>query len=472
MRGIIISTIFIAVFSICSYSQNISDVLENAISSVVTVAVYQEQDVYRILGFDEEKTRGENIDVAYDKLLDISDAAGSGSGFIISKNGKKYVITNAHVIETASDLPGSIYVYSINRNKYEVKIVGGDSFYDIAVLEFIDQPGKEVTTIDWRKTDLRLGEQVYAIGNPLGKYPYSVSEGIISGLNRIREGVTGKFGFLQTTATLIWGNSGGPLIDTNGKVVGINSQIEIVEQGYQTYIQPQINFALEAQISKRLVDDIIDNHGFVKRAYIGVELSQTYYYNDYWGTYYTNDSIPIITGIVKGSPAEAKLAGKVGYKILKINGNEVRSTEEALGEFEKTLPSENLEFVITNGVKEEKINIKSAELQPQNLADLAKYVMSQSNMGSLFTGEDGIYVKMPEKVGNYRVMSAGITFENYQQMWKVKNLTDFGAALRFAGLYGVLDFYVINSEDYTEDLEYNRIVFSGEEYTYKITLWY
>jgi S1-C subfamily serine protease len=143
------------------------------------------------------------------------------------KNGTKYVITNAHVIENALDEEGSIYVYSINRTKYEVKVLGGDSFYDIAVLEFVDTPGPEITTVKFKTEEPRLGEPVYAIGNPLGEYPYSVTDGIISAKNRVRGCYTGKFGFLQTTATVIWGNSSGPLVDAKGDVAGINSQISL-----------------------------------------------------------------------------------------------------------------------------------------------------------------------------------------------------------------------------------------------------
>ncbi|MDX5320203.1 MAG: trypsin-like peptidase domain-containing protein, partial [Bacteroidota bacterium] len=249
-------------------AQHAPDMLEKAISSVVTVAVYKTEDVKQALGY-----RGIS-DKAYEKVLDLSDSKSSGSGFVIERNGKKYVITNAHVIEHASTDADALYVYSIDRTKYQVKVVGGDSFYDLAVLEFITPPGKEIEVIDFRKEDARIGEQVYAIGNPLGEYPYTVTDGIISAKNRVRGGITGKFGFLQSTATVIWGNSGGPLVDAQGKVLGINSQIAFAKRGGTQIWQPQINFALEAEISNRLINDILSNNGLVKRAWLGLEVVQ------------------------------------------------------------------------------------------------------------------------------------------------------------------------------------------------------
>ncbi|MCD4683584.1 MAG: S1C family serine protease, partial [Bacteroidales bacterium] len=307
MKKIILYSLVSLVFlATNSQGQNIPDMLENAIGAVVTVGVHKTDVVKRQLGF-----RGESApDMAYEEALNLAEVASSGSGFIIEKNGKLYVVTNAHVVENASADPGSIYVYTVNRSQYEVKVVGGDSFYDIAVLEFVDKPGGEISTIKFRSTEARIGEKVYAIGNPLGEYPYTVTDGIISAKNRVRGGMTGKFGFLQTTATLIWGNSGGPLVDEHGKVVGVNSQIAFADtpDGGQI-LQSQINFALEAELSERLIDDILAYDGRVRRAYLGIELSQKYEYS-YDGYDYSlisEDELPVISGIIPGSPAYASL---------------------------------------------------------------------------------------------------------------------------------------------------------------------
>ncbi|MEI6050972.1 MAG: trypsin-like peptidase domain-containing protein, partial [Bacteroidota bacterium] len=206
-----------------SYSQTISDVIEKSLPAVVTIAIYKTQDDKQLLGF-----KGQPSDVAYEKALDITGAEGSGSGFVIEKAGKKYVVTNAHVIDNASAMRGSLYAYSINQKKYEMKVVGGDIIFDIAVLEFSTPPGTELGVLAFETAEPRVGETVYAIGNPLAEFPYSVVDGIISAKNRTTKTGSvfqGKFGYIQTTATLIWGNSGGPLINTKGNVIGINSQL-------------------------------------------------------------------------------------------------------------------------------------------------------------------------------------------------------------------------------------------------------
>ncbi len=157
---------------------------------------------------------------------------------------KKYVITNAHVISSASPGKGNITVFSINRDKYDMEVIGGDSFYDLAILAFITPPGPELTTMAFRQDEIRIGEPVYAIGNPMGIFPYSISDGIISAKNRVRNAApTGRMGFLQSTASVFQGNSGEPLIDMKGLVVGINSQLFATDFAGQPEVLSQINFA-------------------------------------------------------------------------------------------------------------------------------------------------------------------------------------------------------------------------------------
>jgi len=284
-----------------------ADMLENAIGAVVTVAVYKTEKDNKALGFRGEQ---DNADKAYKKVLDLGKTKVSGSGFVVEKNGKKYVITNAHVVESASEKAKSIYVFSIDRTKYEVKIVGGDTYFDFAVLEFITPPGKEIETIKFTSK---------------GEYPYTVPDGIISAKNRVRNGITGKFGFLQSTATVIWGNSGGPLVNQKGEVVGINSQIAFAPRGETPLWQPQINFALEHEICLRLLDDVVTNNGLIRRAYIGLQVMQAYDYEE-WMTWFggspwvKRDTLPVIKNTIFGSPAFAVLANKVGAQIFSVIG--------------------------------------------------------------------------------------------------------------------------------------------------------
>ncbi|MCK9612433.1 MAG: S1C family serine protease [Bacteroidales bacterium] len=495
-------TLLLAVVLLFSFTQAISqtqptlsDILENVLSSVVTVSVERTEDTKQLLGF-----RGSEAETAYEKILDLSNSKGSGSGFIIEKNGKKYVITNAHVIENASELAGSIYIYSINRKKYEAKVVGGDSFYDIAVLEFITPPGTEVSTVYFSAKNPRIGEKVFALGNPLGEYPYSVSDGIISAKNRIRSGLTGKFGFLQSTATVIWGNSGGPLVNEKGQVVGINSQIAFADMNGQSIWQPQINFALEGVISKRIIENIISNNGRVVRAYIGIELSQKYQYNKYSTVtkdgWELSDSLPVISGVIPGSPAEKVLKDKIGYKIIDINGVVVRNNEEALGEFEKLTPGSIVKLKLKNGSNLQTIDITAMELNPQRLQEISFYAMEKNGI-KLSAKDGGVYISFNEyepyaeeknsgglkgatrlrgqeiNFGTWKIEAAGYDSENYKSMWRVKTAADLGAALRMSSSLGTVDLYLTQPEGYKDDVKVKRLSFSGNNQNlWKVLLWY
>ncbi len=470
--------------SIPSKAQPVSDMLERVIGGVVTVAVFKSEAVNRPLGYRGGKSLSE---VAYEKSLDLEGSEGSGSGFLIEYKGKKYIITNAHVIEDVSEDDSSVFVFSINRSKYEVRVVGGDNFYDIAVLEFVTEPGSELSSLEFKKTEPRLGEPVYAIGNPLGEYPYSVSDGIIGGKNRVTKGsFKGKFGFLQTTATIIWGNSGGPLVDAEGKVAGINSQLAMAPSGE---IQPQINFALEASLSERLVKEIIDNKGRVIRAYLGLEVSTM---STIAGGYtYPTDGRISISGVIPGSPAYPLLYAKVGAFVLAIDNEKILSLEHMMGLLEDVKPGANVSLLIEKDGKTETIKLKASELKTKQLEDIAIYVLKQStpirydpfNPRVEFTydpqavfeiGDQKKPIRNSQSEGKrtFQVLAAGMVGQDNSDMYKVLVLRDLGAAIRLSALGGVLDFRVVRKDGDQSDVRTYRYYLSGDDTKCKSTLYY
>ena len=492
IRSLLLLAVFLSGIMPAVIAQQAPDMLENVLSSVITVGVHKTDFANRTLGF-----RGTNIsEVAYEKALDLSGAVSSGSGFVIEKSGKKYVVTNAHVIENASEEDGSIYVYSINRSKYEVRVLGGDSFYDLAVLEFIDPPGPEMTTVKFKSEEPRLGETVYAIGNPLGEYPYSVSNGIISAKNRVRGSYTGKFGFLQTTATVIWGNSGGPLVDQAGNVAGINSQIAFAStpDGGQLW-QSQINFALEAKISERLVNDIIENDGRVLRAYFGMEIGQNFNYDqDWFGNWYlvSSDELPILSGVLDDAPSYSDLAPHIGSTITEINGNPVRNVEEVLGELEEIRPGSSIKLTLKSSGFEVVVSVSSKLLTSTELESIARYVLDQnpnvepnyndimlsltalsSDFFYTYDGYDYYEIDDPEMLDKkYYVVAAGVAGYDLSSMWIISDLKDFGAAMKLSGLSGMIDIYVMDPMSDEEEIQMFRQYLSGDSYAIKNTLWY
>lgn len=501
-----ISTFVIAVtFVFTASAQNSPAVkmVDYALSAVVTVAIYQTDVAMKPMGF-----RGNSNELAYSKALDLTGAKSSGSGFVIKKNNKLYVVTNAHVVQDASATDGSIYIYSIGYKKYNMKLVGGDSFYDIAVLEFIDQPGQEITSIKFRAADVSVGESVYAIGNPLGDYPYSVTDGIISAKNRVRGGLTGKFGFLQSTATVIWGNSGGPLVDIAGDVVGINSQIAFAERGTETIWQPQINFALEAGLSERLVNDIINNKGLIKRAYLGIEISQlkidSYYEKKYGNSEKEEiNPLPFISAVLPDGPAAKSLSAYIGHTITAINNETVRNVEEALGALEKTKPADEITFNLIKNGQAVVVKLRAATSDVTTSTSIGRYAVSRwggksssdNNMLSLNFVDKNTYASFRNKstesisvIGNknalaqdvlfsnnWLVAAAGLVSTNGNSLWKVKDDADLGAALRLTGLSGVIDLVLFaKGTDVNNQNNYivKRFKLSGRDNTFKQTLWY
>jgi S1-C subfamily serine protease len=462
-----------------------SDVLERALAGVVTVALYKTSDMgNQPLGV---RGNGSTADQAYARALNLSGARGSGSGFLVESNGRKYVLTNAHVVESAADATGSLSVFSISQQKYDVRVVGGDALYDFAVLEFVTPPGPELIALPLRQQPARIGEKVFAIGNPKGEYPYTVTDGIISAKNRMRGGLTGKFGFLQTTATVIWGNSGGPLIDEQGQVLGINSQIAITEgpDGSLLWLS-QINFALETPVFQRLLIDVLTNDGFVRRAYLGIEVSQRLRNtSDQRKQSSDEPATPILSAILADSPVKSQLTPFLGKPITAVNGEAVRNIEEVLGALEAIRPGTTLTLTFRNDQSPATVTLKAGTLSSVQLESIARFVFSSNRM-ALTNSPDGVTVrvtpspdmyqmnkerrfqKMPAGLKNnldksaqgsvpssaapteeltVRIVAAGEHSQHSSKLWRVSKLSYLGAVCRLMGLSGAIDMVMMSQGD-------------------------
>jgi len=177
------------------------------------------------------------IDDAIKSVVTIKTDTGQGSGFVIASGG--YVVTNEHVMANAT----AATVITYDGKSHRVSLVGDDANMDIALLKIDDTSYSPIELED--SNNVQIGEKVIAIGNPLG-LQFSVSEGIVSAVNR--EGENKLDAYIQTDASLNPGNSGGPLIDTNGKVIGINN--------FKISDSENIGFALESDYIKSTVNSI------------------------------------------------------------------------------------------------------------------------------------------------------------------------------------------------------------------------
>jgi putative serine protease PepD len=177
------------------------------------------------------------IDVAIKSVVTIRTDVAQGSGFIIANGG--YIVTNAHVMEGAT----AAAIITYDGKTHLVSRIGENTNMDIILLKMDDSSYSPLTLGD--SDNAQIGEKVIAIGNPLG-LQFSVSEGIVSAVHRT--GDNGVTGYIQTDAALNAGNSGGPLIDVNGKVIGINN--------FKISDSENIGFALESNYIKSTINDI------------------------------------------------------------------------------------------------------------------------------------------------------------------------------------------------------------------------
>ena len=188
-----------------------------------------------------------------------TSSAASGSGFIISKDG--YIVTNHHVIEDANKITVTLY----DGKAYEATLVGSDANSDVAVLK-IDADNLTPVTIG-SSTELVVGDEVAAIGNPLGELTFSLTKGVVSALDRTVTIENKVMTLIQTDTAINSGNSGGALFNMYGEVVGItNARCATTGSGYSV---DNIGFAIPIDSVKSLINSLVDN-GYAAKPYIGI----------------------------------------------------------------------------------------------------------------------------------------------------------------------------------------------------------
>ena len=192
-------------------------------------------------------------------------SAASGSGFIISEEG--YIITNYHVIEGSRSVTVSTY----DGKSYKAEMVGGDESNDIAVLKIEAEGLTPVVLGD--SSNMNVGDTVIAIGNPLGELTFSLTQGVISALNRdvTLSGGT-SMNLIQTDCAINSGNSGGALFNLYGEVIGITNAKYSSSSSSSSASIDNIGFAIPVNNIRQIVESIIEN-GYISKPYIGVSVS-------------------------------------------------------------------------------------------------------------------------------------------------------------------------------------------------------
>lgn len=310
---------------------------------------------------------------------------GEGSGFIISTDG--YIVTNHHVVESAD----RVTVGLTNGRTYEAEVVGVDPSIDLALLK-IDANDLPVLALGDSKS-LRVGQWVIAIGNPLD-YEHTVTVGVVSAKQRrvpLRGTDSGVANFIQTDAAINLGNSGGPLIDAGGNVIGINTAIT------RANYAEGIGFALPINQARRAMEQLRAT-GSVRRGYIGITMNQAPIDDETQEYYGLPDRNGVLVSRVEPNGPADRAGLEAGDIIREVDGTRVRDNTDLIGKISSLMPGDNVDLTVFRDG--ESIDMKA------KLADRAEGLAAQLNAPGRQRG------RAPERESTPREASGlGITVE-------------------------------------------------------------
>ena len=241
--------------------------------------------------------------------------AASGTGFFITEDG--YILTNHHVISDASSVKVTLY----NGESYDAKVIGSDEDYDIAVLK-IDVTGATPVVLG-DSSKVAIGESVAAVGNPLGELTFSMSEGIVSCVNRAINVDGTPFNMIQVDCSINPGNSGGPLFNSYGEVIGI---VSAKYSSYSNTTVEGIGFAIPISDVQTIITDIMENGQVTDKAYMAIKAGSM---TEQMAAQYNIDVTKgvFVYAVEKGGAGE-KAGLQLGDVITKLNDTDITSMSD------------------------------------------------------------------------------------------------------------------------------------------------
>ena len=266
-----------------------------------------------------------------DPLGNETPSGATGSGFVIDEEG--HIVTNHHVVDGAQ----SVKVRFSDGRVVSADIVGTDPSTDIAVLD-VDLPSSELTPLNFASdTSLQVGDSVIAIGSPFG-LEGTLTTGVISALGREIQSPNGFTieNAVQTDAALNHGNSGGPLLDSTGRVVGVADQIRSESGG-----SDGIGYAIPGDTAQRVAAELIKS-GRVQHAYLGVSLP--------------DDGAAKLAQVVSGSPA-ARAGLQTGDEVTAVDGKSIKTGDELRAAIDAKKPDDKISLTIKRNGKEHTVQV-------------------------------------------------------------------------------------------------------------------
>ncbi len=327
-------------------------VAEKVMPAVVSIDTKKKVETGPMIEFDEPFGR-----IFRDLIPELPkqryEIPGYASGFIFDKRG--YIATNHHVVRDAEE----IIVRLLDETEYEAEVVGSDPNTDIAILKI--DADKDLPVVKLGDSDaIRVGDWAIAIGNPFGRLEGTMTVGVVSAKGRSALSIVGGTpalqDFIQTDASINFGNSGGPLVNIRGEAIGMNTAINPLGQG--------IGFAIPINLVKRVADEIIE-HGKVAWGFLGIlpqEIDR-----DLAEALGVEPKSGILVGsVVEDSPAEE--AGlKRGDIIVKFNGEKVGDVDHFRLKVAETGVGKKVPLEILRDGKKKRITVKLGE-RPTEIA--------------------------------------------------------------------------------------------------------
>ena len=357
-----------------------ADLVEKVSPSVVTITTTQKVPDNQVAGMDQMFPPGSPFEEFFKRFGTPQGQQGHaepmhalGSGFIIDPSG--YIVTNYHVIDGADSIKVRFGEDS-DAQSYDAKVIGSDKETDLALLK-IDTK-KKLPAVPFGDSDkLRVGDTVLAVGNPFG-LGGTVTAGIVSALGRGRDMMNREIGpsdyvdFIQTDAAINKGNSGGPLFDVKGEVVGVNSAIYSPNGG-----SVGVGFAIPSNIVKTVVAQL-KTDGSVKRGWLGVSIQNvTPDIAEASGLKDTKGAI--IADVSSNGPSAGKL--KSGDIILKFDGKEVPSSDALPRIVASTPQSKTVPVEIMRDGKRMTVSVTVGKRTDEQVASLNPNVAPGSTNG-------------------------------------------------------------------------------------------
>ena len=355
-----------------------------------------------------------------------------GTGIIFHPDG--YVVTNDHVVNGAE----TIRVRPFNRQWYDAELIGEDASTDIAVLKI--DVGEELPTLAFADSDeVRVGQFAIAIGNPYS-LDYTITTGIVSGIGRalpLGDNIIRYQDFIQTDAWLSKGNSGGPLLNIYGEVIGLNSVIRKTDDAIATdVVKAGASFAIPINLVKRISDQLVNNRK-VTRGWLGIRMRQV------------REGIHV-RGVEPSSPAQRGGLQR-GDIITKYKGKEVNDFRQLQFQIAESLVGEKTKITVLRDGQQKTLEISIGEIPPRFVERWVAPTSESWRILGIFTRELGA-----NDFENYTFLKPG------DQGVMVKAIK-LGAPAENAGILRGTLIVAINGKKVESVEQFDELVHSAQE---------